>query len=427
MKLPPGRLFRRLTLGTALSSLGDGMSNVAIPWIAIDLAPRASEGIAIALAAAAYYIPGVVLGAYGPRLFRLDAARLLALDSLWRFALLGSIPVLKALGTLDLWSFVALLGLSSVFHSLGVGSRRTLIPSLTRQHDLLRANATMSAVSQLGMVIGPALAGALIVATDAYLVLAVDAVSFGTMFLLASTFPKARREQRGEEIRISGARLLWRYQAVRRLFVLTFVFFFLYGPYEVALPLRAKGSLGGGAALLGYMWTAFGVSALVSTVWLGRTRRDRFTSIPALTMIVAGWGVTTLVLAITDSQTVAVAMLALGGLLYGPYQALVTTILQREVPACDLGGVNAAWAGFLLLAAPTGILLSGPVVAGVGASLTLVIAGAACLAVAGLFGVLASATGDRPSSRAPLTDGGKATPHETTGEHDATPRRTTST
>jgi hypothetical protein len=42
--VPANRVFRRLILGFAVSYLGDGMSFVAVAWLAIELAPQATAG-----------------------------------------------------------------------------------------------------------------------------------------------------------------------------------------------------------------------------------------------------------------------------------------------------------------------------------------------------------------------------------------------
>ncbi len=70
------RVFRRLILGFAVSYLGDGMSFVAVAWLAIELAPRATAGLWVGGAVAAYTLPGV-LGAlvFGRRLRRVPARR----------------------------------------------------------------------------------------------------------------------------------------------------------------------------------------------------------------------------------------------------------------------------------------------------------------------------------------------------------------
>ena len=54
------RAFRRLTLGFAVSYLGDGMSFVAVAWLAIELAPPTTAGLWVGASVAAYTLPGVV-------------------------------------------------------------------------------------------------------------------------------------------------------------------------------------------------------------------------------------------------------------------------------------------------------------------------------------------------------------------------------
>jgi MFS family permease len=88
------RVFRRLTLGLAVSYFGDGMSFVAVPWLAIELAPQATAGLWVGGAVAAYTLPGVV-GAlvFGRRLRRVPARRLLLADSLVRGVFIGAVPL----------------------------------------------------------------------------------------------------------------------------------------------------------------------------------------------------------------------------------------------------------------------------------------------------------------------------------------------
>jgi hypothetical protein len=50
------------------------------------------------------------------------------------------------------------------------------------------------------------------------------------------------------------------------LLAVTCVFFFLYGPVEVALPLYVAHDLHGSPALLGAYWTAFGIGAVAGAM-----------------------------------------------------------------------------------------------------------------------------------------------------------------
>jgi predicted MFS family arabinose efflux permease len=71
--------------------------------------------------------------------------------------------------------------------------------------------------------------------------------------------------------------------------VLTWLFFFLYGPVEDALPVYVATDLHASASLLGVFWTAFGVGALVASLVTGTLRARNMRRVTVL--IVAGWGV----------------------------------------------------------------------------------------------------------------------------------------
>jgi DHA3 family macrolide efflux protein-like MFS transporter len=53
-------VFRRVLPGAAASALGDGMSAVAIAWLALKLAPPGSRGLWVGAAVAAYTLPGAI-------------------------------------------------------------------------------------------------------------------------------------------------------------------------------------------------------------------------------------------------------------------------------------------------------------------------------------------------------------------------------
>src|SRR6516165_5518207 len=53
-------VLRRVLPGAAASALGDGMSAVAIAWLALKLAPEPSRGLLVGAAIAAYSLPGAV-------------------------------------------------------------------------------------------------------------------------------------------------------------------------------------------------------------------------------------------------------------------------------------------------------------------------------------------------------------------------------
>jgi hypothetical protein len=108
------------------------------------------------------------------------------------------------------------------------------------------------------------------------------------------------------------------------------LYFFLYGPVEVAPPLYVTGPLRGSAALLGLFWTVFGIGATVGSIIAGLTRR--LPVWPVLVAAVIGWGAVLTPLGLLRLPVPALACFAAGGLLYAPYPALSATLFQRKAP-----------------------------------------------------------------------------------------------
>ena len=86
-------VLRQVLPGAAASALGDGMSAVAIAWLALKLAPTHSRGLWVGAAVAAYSLPGAV-GAVALRrwLSRRRGARLVFVNAVLRAVALGRSP-----------------------------------------------------------------------------------------------------------------------------------------------------------------------------------------------------------------------------------------------------------------------------------------------------------------------------------------------
>ena len=124
-------MFRRILPGAAASALGDGMSAVAIAWLALKLAPADTRGLWVGAAVAAYSLPGAV-GAVALRrwLGGRGGARLVFVNAVLRAVALGLIACLALAGRLDPAGYVALLGVSSLLSAWGVAGKYTLIADL---------------------------------------------------------------------------------------------------------------------------------------------------------------------------------------------------------------------------------------------------------------------------------------------------------
>ncbi|WP_143447647.1 MFS transporter [Kineosporia sp. R_H_3] len=387
--------LRRLLPGLALSAVGDGMRIVALSWLALDLAPPGRGATWVAVCSASAVLPGLVVALLGSRpLGRLAAVTLGTADALLHAVALGAVPALAAAGLLDVRGLAVLLGVASLLGPWGSAARYTLLAQVLPDDDRVAGNALLSTVTELGTLVGPAVAAVLIAASGPVSAFAVDAATF---VALAVAYRAARRlvpppdgapaQAPGERPVPTGAGAVLRLPAVTGVLALTFVFFALYGPVEVALPVHVHEELGAPVSVLSAYVVAFGVGAVLGGVtagWLGRLPLW-----PLTTGIVVGWGLCLLPLGLGLPRPVSLAAFALGAFVYAPYLAVTTGLIQRLSPPALLPRVLALRSAFLGFSVPLGAVLAGPVVVAVGARPTILGAAVATVAVGLAAAVLA--------------------------------------
>ena len=384
------RVFRRLTLGFAVSYLGDGMSFVAVAWLAIELAPPATAGLWVGGAVAAYTLPGVV-GAlvFGRRLRRVPARRLLLADNVVRGVFLGAVALAWLAGLLTLPLYVVLLAVSSLLHAWGSAGRYTLLAELLPGEQRLAANTLVSSLEFAAMIAGPAIAGVLVTYVSSALVLGLDALSY---VFLAVLLARLRLPESGQVSLVDqaaargGLALLRTHPELLGLLTLTWFFNLLYGPVEVALPLHVADDLQAPGTLLGLYWMLFGIGAVVGGLAVGALRQLPLW--PLTVGIVVAWGLLLLPFGFDVPTAVTVACFAVGGAIYGPFVPLSVTVMQAKSPPQHLAPMLAARSAALLTASPLGTALGGPLTMALGPRATLGGSGLATVVLGSTAGVL---------------------------------------
>ncbi|MGN6799723.1 MAG: MFS transporter [Gaiellaceae bacterium] len=375
---------RRLLSGLGVSSVGDGMSTVTIAWLAVRTAPSGQLGLFVGLAVAAYTLPGAV-GAFALiRYLRARPARTLVLvHCLLRTGFLGAIVVLEAAGALTPVAYVAFLAGSSLLASWGTAGEYTMLAELGGDDGRLAANSLASAQVWLATIVGPAVAGLLLSQIAPGWLLTFDAASFAFLGIQAWRTPidaSSTGEPVDTQAAESGFRMLRRNDLLG-LIALTWLFFFLYGPVEDALPVFVAHDLHAHARLLGAYWTSFGIGALASTLLVGMLRRRATRGI--VLVIVAGWGACLVPFAFAPTW-VTVVCFALGGIIYGPFTPLTYALFQSITTTANLPSVLAARSAALIVSTPLGTAIGGPLVSAIGAKWTLAASGGATLLLAAI-------------------------------------------
>ncbi len=413
-------VLRRVLPGMLVSALGDGMSLVAVAWLAVQIAPPGQAGVWTGLAVAAYALPAPIGAALLARLVRrFRGAQLVAADAALRAVALGLVAILAVAGLLNPVAYVALLAVSSLLHAWGSAGAYTLVAELLPDEDRVTGNALLSTFTQAAIVVGPALAGGLTALVGPGWVIGADAASFAV--LAASCWAATRRPTRlGPDTRKGvapaapapaapapaapvdgGWRTILGQPRLLGLIAVTCVFFFLYGPVEVALPVHVAHELHGSPGLLGLYWTVFGIGATLGGLGAGLLRHRP--PWPVVVGIIIGWGAALLPLGLTDAVAPGLVGFAAGGLIYGPFTAICTALFQRSTPPQALSRVLAARSALTIPSTALGTLLGGPVVSAIGGRPTLLLSALLTIALgattAGVLWLRYRITmGARPSS-----------------------------
>jgi len=369
------RAARTLFAGFAAASVGDGMVFVVAAWLALGLAAPGSRELVVAAAVIAATLPAAVASlTLGRWLGTIDAGRLLLVDAGLRLLLLSTVAVLAGAHALSVELFLVLLGLSSVLHGWGVGARYALVGQLTRDQDVLPGYALISTQAQLGAVLGPALAGALIPLTSASAALGLAAGTYGLLMLAllrrGRSHPNTAAAPAAEGTADSGARthglrLLRSHPQILVLVAVSCAFALLYGPIDTTLPLYIDDVLGSSATMLGAHWTAFGLGGMLGSLLTGALAR--YEPLRVIVVVIAGWGIALTPFVLTPPAPVTIVALGLGGLAYGPFSAVSAALLRSAAPAHALTSLLAARSALVSLAIPTGAALGGLLTAAVGA------------------------------------------------------------
>jgi MFS family permease len=379
--------FARLWLGRTISLFGDSFSFIALPWFVLQLT---GSGAASAAILVTLQVPALLTSLLlGSLIDRLQPRLIITIDNGVRALVIGLVPVLYLLGILEIWMLFGLTFLAGMLAPATEVGARTVLPDLVADEDLEAANLLWSFSMNLSLIIGPAVAGVLVAAFGGPAVLLIDAASFAVMALVAAALPRLVRTQPPAQAPLSerlGLRQLWNLKVVRFTTLLSLAFFFSYGPLEAALPAYSVDILRTDARGYGLLWSALAVGALIGTLSSTIVSKRMHLGI-ALPLIALLWGASLLPLAFTNQLWLACGALLLGGLMWGPYTPMETTLLQRSVPKEQLGRVFGARSALLTGGSPLGLATGGLLLAVIPPPAVIAFSALACLLV-GLFGLL---------------------------------------
>ena len=176
--------FLPFWLGFTFSALGDSLTRVALTWFVFE---KTKSAQALGILTIAYTAP-VLIGGFcaGPLLDRFSARNMMFVDNLIRGLAFALLPILYALNILEVWHVYIFAALYGLLMMISLAGGPTLIPAIVKEDQLDTANAMESLSYTLSGVIGPPLAGLLIVVMGSMNVVVIDALSYLIFALVLS-------------------------------------------------------------------------------------------------------------------------------------------------------------------------------------------------------------------------------------------------
>ncbi len=360
-----GRDFRWLLAASIVTNTGDGIAIAAGPLL---VASQTQDPFLVSLALLSEYLPHLVFGLFaGVVADRHDRRRIVAGVNLFRSLVLVVLTTMIVTGSVSIAIVLVTLFILGTAETFADAASSTLIPSLVAREDLGVANARQNgAILLLNQLATPPI-GAFLFAVGMAIPFGANAAGFALGAVLVSRVAASTRAERapGEshlrrEI-ADGVRWLVHHPPMRTLALTILLFNVTYGAAWSVLVLYAGQRLGMDEVGFGLMTAAIAVGGIIGTLGYGTLER-RFKLANLMRIGLTIETVTHLVLALTTSAQIALAMLVVFGAHAFVWGTLSTVVRQRAVPNELMGRVGSVYRiaimGGIVIGTPIGGLLA---------------------------------------------------------------------
>jgi len=282
--------YRRLWIGSGLSSIGSQMTSYAVT-LQVFVVTRSS--LAVGLIGLVIAVPTIAVALAGGAIIDIFDRRTIVLAATALQAAVSGLLAYQAFaGLRQLWLLFCLVAAQSAIGGVNAPARRTFTPRLLRP-DQLPAGAALQSLTMHGsLTIGPAIAGLITAAAGLKTCYLIDAISFGFALYAVARLPSMRPQGQDSRPGLSaigeGLRFVLHTRIILGAFIADMSAVFLGMPMALFPAINAE-RFGGHPVTLGLLTTAVAVGGILGSVLSGPVSR---VTRQGLGMLVAGavWG-----------------------------------------------------------------------------------------------------------------------------------------
>ena len=374
--------FRRLWLGNSVGFIGFQLTAVAVPVQVYELT---RSSFWVGMLGLVGLVPLVLFGLWGGAVAdAMDRRVLLVVSSLTLWACTGVLLAQALFGFASLPLLLGLVAAQSAGFAVASSVRGAIVPRVVPTELVPAANTVSFTASNLGMVIGPLLAGVILARWSFATAYAVDLALFSSALYAALRLPAlppaGPAVAPGLRSVVDGLAFILTRPVLLLSFVVDIAAMVLAMP-RALFPATAE-RLGGRAAV-GWLFAAIAIGAVVaglSSGWVGRVRRQGVALVAAIVV----WGLAVAAAGLARTLWLTVLLLAVAGAADLVSAVYRQTILQTAAPDELRGRMQGVFIVVVAGGPRLGDLRAGATAAAFGVTASWVGGGLLCAALVGL-------------------------------------------
>lgn len=388
--------YRVWFIGALVSNVGAWMQRTAQDWVVLTELTD-NDALALGTISALQFLPALILmPVTGMITDRFDKRHVLFVTQGLQGVLAVLLAALTLSGGLEMWHmyfFAGALGLSTAFDN---PARQIIVGDLVEDSALTNAVALNMSSMHGARLVGPAAAGLTVAAVGAGWAFAINAVSFGAMFIALLMMRRGEMRVRervsmrpGDFFRGFG------YVAKRKDLVALFAMMAFYGFFGLQFGLYAATltvAFDGDAFQLGLVSTGSALGGLIGSLFVARRPAPRWRYMAIAPLFFAVFWIAAV--AMPDFWWF-LAILPLTGLVSQTYMITANTYVQLSTDSSMRGRVMALYQGVQMGAMPVGAVVMGWMIAEFGSRWAVGVASGIAGVMTGGIAILFVLSGSR--------------------------------
>jgi MFS family permease len=335
--------FRLYFIGQGISLIGNWMQIIAVSWLVLELT---HSGTQLGLVTAAQFLPMLFLGLWGGLIAdRFNKRHIIYVTQTVAGLLALLIGLLVVTHTIHVWMIYVVVFFMGLNMVVDQPTRQTFFIEMVGKDKLKNAVTLNSIMVNCARIVGPSIAGLLIVTVGIGQCFLLNAATYLAVLLAVKLMNEAELH-RGQPARRepnqikAGLSYILRTPVLRATLLMMFIVGTFAYEFPVILPLFATKTLKGAAGTYSAMTAMMGAGAIIGGLY---TAGHSSINLRHLIKVAEAFGLSLLLLALMPGITSALVVLLLMGALSVVFISLGNTTLQLNSADSMRGRVMSVW------------------------------------------------------------------------------------